>query len=550
MSALIKINNLFPLTKYCRRILDHRVGKISFKGNKEMLGLTPISLLVLIILLAILSFGNAKDFYYWKDDWVFLWSNKLNPAAFYYETGGGPFWFLKTGLLVEPYIRLYGLIDRELFQILGLFIKIANAVIFYFFVYYLTKKKPLAVIGSLVHASYSGAIEMYTWHRETALAVSFVLLGLTFFSRFIDEKKLKYLLAEIFLFLVSFLIYPGRIVGLLPFLLVWNLLILYKHRQPHIKWHLAGVIFISIAFFVCSVGKASVIGASLETLLGQALIYKENFFGCVGNLIRNPFYKFEELGGLVGMNSIQSVYIGYTFIFLLLLSYVLYLVKRKDSYLYFFVAITMIYAFYLPNWIYGGGGVVTLIGSTHRYFAVSASGVVLFITLFFQYFRKYNRTFLLVIVLFLNISFSRYVINQESTIRNKNLVEPIYKELNYQMKDDNNVELIVIDTPNYLKSFIVGGWYPYTYSYYRGVSELKNFPVVITFWEEAIAWVCANPEEKIKIRSVSGFANNRNLVKVNKDHAYAWSLSVEGKLTDRTDQLRQIITECQKKIIF
>jgi len=55
----------------------------------------------LLLLISYISLPNVKNFYYWKDDWIFMWANKLNPAAVYREIGGTPDgWQVKTGLFM------------------------------------------------------------------------------------------------------------------------------------------------------------------------------------------------------------------------------------------------------------------------------------------------------------------------------------------------------------------------------------------------------------------------------------------------------------------
>jgi hypothetical protein len=113
------------------------------------------------------------------------------------------------------------------------------------------------------------------------------------------------------------------------------------------------------------------------------------------------------------------------------------------------------------------------------------------------------------------------------------------------MKNDNSVQLVVIDTPNILKSFVVGGWYPYTFAYYNNISEAKDYPVVIPYWEDAVRWVCADKILQKKIQTNGGFGSNRDPNEIiNKDHIYAWRLNVNGELINRTDQLRGILDNC------
>jgi len=515
----------------------------ALKKNKIFVAL----LLFGIFYLCKKSYGNAFDFYFWKDDWAWLWSANYNPEDFYHTTVGGT-WLVRTGVLMRLYVlKLHRLIqDSYQWQVAGFCLKCINSILFYFFIKSITKKKYLAVIGAFLFASYSGGIESYTWHKLNAVATGFVLLGFTFYHEFLRSLKLTRFLISYFFFICAFLSYMGRAAGLVPVAIFWGLLEIVKKDSKLDKFKvLLSVVVIALPYLLLIRIVTSVQKPTNNFYIDVFKQY-DIFFGIVGNLLKNPFVRIDELGYLANLDKLGFV-LGLSLFILWGLIGLVYLRCRSEKLKYTLFFIGWIYMFYFPNWIWGGGGVLTTLGSGHRYLAVAGIGVVTLWVLFISSLTSRNALIATLVLLVLNLSYSDHLISLESSVRNRYLVEPIYYELNKAMEEDDDVQLIVIDTPNKLKSFVAGGWYPYTYAYYKGLTDIKKFPVVIAFWEYAAQWVCSNPEQKDDMQAVGGFGDNRNLEYLDIEHIYAWYLDVDGKLDNKTDQIRQITKECQDK---
>ncbi len=493
------------------------------------------------------SFGNAKDFFYWKDDWVFLWSNKYNPEAFYNETAGGKFWFIKTGLLVDPYIRLYGVINRELFQLIGLFLKFTNSILLYFLVYVMTGSKKQGIFAAFLLASFGGAFEIYTWHRETALTVSFVLLGFIYYFKYLKTKKRIHLVLLISSFFISLLIYPGRIIGFVPLLILSSGMLFFKEKKKQIvqkRTFIYLAVFSLIILLVGNIVQTSISHTSLNEIFLTSLKNGDVFFSSVGNLLRTPFVKYWELAGLTAPGDPLSLVLGYGLFIIGLLAAFMYLKVGKRSLFFFAFSVLLIYLMYLPNWLFGGGNTTTSVGSTHRYLAVSAVGIPMVLSLFLVKVKIPYAYILLAIMITLNLNYSKYVRDIEGAIRNTSIVEPIYKEVVHKVSDPKKVRLLVLNAPNNLKSYVVLGWFPYAFAYYTGLSSYGEFPTVFPDWGTALQWVCAQPEERIKIQQYMGVVDYKNTQEFYTDDIYGWFIKENGEFTDKTDSLREYAQNC------
>lgn len=502
--------------------------------------------LLAIILISIASFGQALNSYFWKDDWAWLWSSNHNPQDFFHSTIGED-WIIRTGVFMHPYVLfLHRTIQNsQIWQLIGLILKIINSVLVYFLFHSITKKKYTAVWGALLYASFSGGIESYTWHKLNAVATAFVIIGFRYFNEFLNNQKIKNYLIAYSSFMLAMCSYLGRSAGIVSVCMLWGaLVILDKSVRAKgkliIGLSLSGMM-IPYLFLVSWVGTRQTLP---EGYIQLAISKNHQFFGIIGNLLKNPFIKINEIGYLASIDN-QGILLGRSLLAIFILLGCIYAIKRFIFLRQALFFLGWIFLFYFPNWIYGGGGIDTILGSGHRYLAVSAIGVIGLWTILLSNLNKKIGFVIFSILLLLSLKYSDHVIKLESTVRNRHLVEPIYRQIFEYLKEDDKVELIVIDTPNVLASFVVGGWYPYTYAYHKGLDSLLKFPVVISRMGIGEQWACAKSvEEKKIVQGLGGFGDAQNLPQVSPNHIYAWSLSENGELTNRTDSFRSKVTEC------
>jgi hypothetical protein len=512
------------------------------------------SILFLLILwfLAKESYGKALEFYFWRDDWALLWTANFNPADFFGSTVG-PNWQIRTGVLWYPYIiYLHKFIQNTfVWQYFGLILKFLNSLILYFFIFSLTKNKMTSVITALLYASYSGGIESYSWHRITALATTFALLGMTFYVKYIDSfetlltknqynfLKSKYFWLSILFIIFSFLSYFGRAIGIIPLICLFNFMLFIDSKTSRFakKWLVLFTISLVSVFTLVLVfaGHAQSLpnGYLLESIQNGNL-----FFGITGNLLRNPYWKIPELGGLAGL-SFASYFFGWSIFVLGLISGIMYIKrKRKNLFLITFFA-SWIYLFYITNWLFGGGGIYTIVGSGHRYFALAAVGWMALTGIVISLFSKKLAIIITVIVIVMNLKYSTMIIAADSSVRNASLITPIHQEILSKTEKDADVRVLVIYTPNKLNSFVVLGWFPYTFAYYRGFTDFTKFPTVFSGWEDAKLWLCTKDQTiRDTIEKRDGVIDYQKGKTVDLDHVYAWKLEEDGSIYDKTDLLK------------
>jgi len=510
--------------------------------------LPSVVFIFLVIFVCYLSFGKALESFFWKDDWAWLWTANYNPGDFSHTTVGD-IWFIRAGVFMYPYVLYFHklITNSYYWQLIGLGLKIVNSFILYFLVLSVSKKKYLAILAAFIFASYSGGIESYTWYKLSALAASFVLLGFTFYSKFLETVSNRYLVFTFFSFVLAFMSNMGRPAGLIPVVVLWAILEFFgKDRTNRERKKIVISAFSILLPYLVLIKVVNFYSKTQPGLIIGSLQKIDVFFGVVGNLLKNPFTKYFEIGYLYEVDKLGIV-LGIGLFIVGIILGIVYLVTRNRYVKYLTISIAWIYLFYYPNWIYGGGGITTILGSGHRYLALSGVGLVLLWVVLLSRFKKPFAIIFSLLLIFLNIRYSKHLISLESAVRNRNLVEPIYKELDAQMKNDDNVQLIVLHTPNILKSYVVQGWYPYTYAYYKGLKDITDFPVVFPYWDQGVEWVCASDEDKRKVQTIGGFANNRKSNNINIEHIYAWNIDLNGQLKNRTEELRSVASNCPKK---
>lgn len=503
-------------------------------------------LIILILFINYLSYRKAFDFFFWRDDWAFLWSSTYNPDDFY-RTTVGDFWFIRTGLFHLFFYQLHSILGNSLhWQLIGFSLKVINTFIFYYLVKQITKNNYLANSGALIFSSYTGGMEAYTWHLPTALVITFLLLSVLFYSKYTERFKLRNLIFFLTFLFLALLSYVGRVFGIFPLLLLWNILICFKdENRDNIKIFIKINVFLVLAVFAISKFMPTYTTNPFIYLL-DSLKYIRIYFESIGNLLKIPFIENIELGGLAADNKFSFILgmSGLVVWFLLFLKFIK--ARRNTTFLYSLIAIAWIYSFYLFNWLYGGGGVTTLVGSVHRYLSVSSVGVILLTVLLIDLIPKKLGAGLILFLIVINISHADRINKSEGSVRYRQIVEPVYHEIINKTNNSTNVEVLIVDAPNKLKSFVVLGWLPYTFAYYNGLSETKDFPLVIPHWESAIEWVCSTPEQKKDLEVKLGVVNYRGIYKTDLDKVFAFRLEVNGQINDKTENFRNTVIDCLK----
>lgn len=500
-------------------------------------------LIILVLLLNYLSYKEAFGYFFWRDDWAFLWSSKYNPSDFYHTTVGA-YWFVRTGLFNMLFAQLHSILDNSFqWQLIGFSLKVINSFIFYFFVKQIVKRKDLAYAGAIIFSSYAGGIEAYTWHLPTGLVITFLLLAVLNYLKYTEKFVIKHFFLFLIFISLAFLSFVGRVMGVFPILFLWNILICFKVKNSEkVKKLLLINVFLVLCVFVIGRFMPSYTVNPFVYLV-ESLKHIEIYFESIGNLIKVPFIENQELGGLAAPN-LLSFSLGVIGLLSIIPLFIKFVVTKKDRYIYLLMSIIWIYGFYIFNWLYGGGDVTTLVGSVHRYLSISGVGVIMLTILIIDFTPRSFRTVIVAILIVVNIVHANKINTSEGSVRYKQIVEPIYQEILRKTNKSQDVDVLIVDTPNKLKSFVVLGWLPYTYAYYTGLRETTKFPAVFPDWDSAIQWACSPIDKKKEIEVRLGVVNYRNIYKVDLNKLFAFRLEVNGKITDQTDNFRDRVKSC------
>ena len=506
-------------------------------------------LVVFLCVISTRSYGNAINFFFWKDDWIYLWAHKYYHGPFFISLDSS--WPVRTGLLMPLFVYLFKFIsDSYWIRLIGLILKMINVVISLLFVQSITKRKSAGIFAGFMTASSSWALDVYGWHLITGLVVMFVMIGFLFYNKFLEQrKKWQYLLLAFLFFLLTFSAYLGRGMGILPITLLWALLYSLLNRALLKNWKLiVGNIIVCILFVAVLKPFFPSSSGVFAQYLTDAVHNYNNYFISIGNLARNPFFFIDETGGLSGFNPI-SLYLGYGLGVVGLIAFMLF-IKFRNRFLFLFViGVAWTFAFYLFNWIFGGGGSSAILGSTHRYLAVSSLGLILIYAIIFDKLYQLHRLFAVIlfgIFLIITLRYADKIVAYEYTVKGRSVVEPVYKTI---AQTEKLARVLAIENNGNLKPNLVLWSGPYPYAYYRNIPSTDKFPTVIPMLDIAVAWVCADLPEKTRLESTYGFINYQPIkdVPIPQDTIYAWKLADNGMLEDKTLDIRSRIQECLSK---
>lgn len=498
---------------------------------------------LVVFVLSLASLPGINKLYYWRDDWVFLWSNKNNPPVLYNEIGA-PQWWIKSGLLHPLYARLYSQISVESLQVSGIFIKALNSLAFFLLIYSLTRKKTPSVLAMLLFASYGGGAETYTWHRITGIATGFAMLAFSFHNLYLSSLKKIYILGVVLTAVLALFSYFGRVIGIFPVFIFSILLVSWKSFTKN--YVLYGLMLCALFIGLFGITKSAISatsGFSITTSLQNNIKNINVYFSNVGNLVLNPFVKLPESGGLMGRVLPFSLRLGIGLFVTWIFFTLIFIFTKKEFYKNLSLCFAWLFITYFPNWMYAGGGPGTMIGSVHRYFGISALFLPLIIGIIFSKLPKIIQVIVFVILLIITMNYSKYLMDQELYLHNSDKIAGIYKEIVNATSDDPLPRLIVIDTQ---LDYLATGWFSYAYGYFKGIQLREDFPPVFSNYDAAIQWLCANPQDRNMLGTIYGVPNYQSNRPILVNNIYAWRFTKDGKLTNMTTLLRNAFNSCNQ----
>lgn len=285
----------------------------------------------------------------------------------------------------------------------------------------------------------------------------------------------------------------------------------------------------------------NVSGFSYSQVLSESYSHLNVLYSNIGNLLRIPFFRLPEEGGLVGRISTFSLLVGKGFFIVTGAVTVIFLITRSKFWQKLTVLLMWMTFMFIPNWMYASGGPSTMVGSSHRYMAGIGAGIPLIIGLFLSKLSSLKQILVFIPLLVVFLGYSTYVLSIESSLRNVNLVKPVYEKIVNDTESDPWPRALVIHTS---RSNLVSGWLPYAYAYYKGLPTYDLFPTVFSNRDAASEWICAPDDQKEAITFKYAAPDNQRGRAISKDNIYSWAINLNGTISTETEIFREQISKC------
>ncbi len=212
----------------------------------------------LLIIIFITHYHQIIDLYFQSDEWYFFRTYLESLRSMWWPFNGlvyGFYYPQKFGFHLSPILdfiyvltfRIFG-INQYLYLILYAIVHVINSFLLYTFVFQLSKNKKLSFISSLFFLLSVNHHQAYTWISAapgTTLSVTFMILTLIYFFRFITTKKTKDIyLTSLFTLLALFIKETSLI--LIPALIIFYFLFYKRSVKSIIQdfkfiWIIVGV---------------------------------------------------------------------------------------------------------------------------------------------------------------------------------------------------------------------------------------------------------------------------------------------------------------------
>ncbi|OGG15157.1 hypothetical protein A2773_04685 [Candidatus Gottesmanbacteria bacterium RIFCSPHIGHO2_01_FULL_39_10] len=371
----------------------------------------------LLVIINLLFYLPSLKFFFVSDDFYFLSVNSLIEALKFrpdFNHHIPVFWFviwlIKSIFGLSPFI----------FHLVTLLVHVLNVILVYFLGLLLIKNKTLALLAAIIYSFFFSHYEVVYWVTglSTSLMVFFYLVGLLFFTKFLENQKLiNYLL-----FLLSFIlaVFSHEYAFTLPFICIAYYLLITKNKKELfgiIKlFSLPLVILFLLFFFRISQSAVPLTAQSPDITRFIISITKSSLY----LFIANPFF----------VDSLPKIFL----VLLSLLTMIIIIIKSHRSNINLFL---LIWCFLT----------ILLFSSTSlpqaRYFYLSSIPAILLIISLFNFSKLFKPIGMIYItfILLSGIIFLKYqqmqwnkaskitqniVTKLNQDITNSNLKQPIY----------------------------------------------------------------------------------------------------------------------------
>lgn len=424
-----------------------------FKNQKIQI----IFFILLIFIISFLSFWRAFQFDFWGEDWEQLWFAVFDPSM-----------INNPNEMQHPLVIYEELLLAKLFlfntfywQLVGFVLKVLGAFSIALMMIGLTKTKKTAFFAGLLFASAAGGLASFTWvaAHASALIIPLICLGIYFwvtsykYPEFILIKS-KFILALILL-IVSFWADPARGIVAGFIVVLWEIFSYMQYPQKFREFKkrvailflcLAGQFFAYQYFF--DIKNTVSVGYNIGIVFSRLLSSLNNFLSNVGNLVAGSLIPIEQNYFAVSVNNALGALTGWFFALFFTFVLMRFFKKRSDSLKVLLVLLIWIPFFFFPNWLFPNQEMIgngRIIGITHRYFTLSAVGVVCLLGYAFSRIKKTSVKYtLLFFGIGINIFISNQILKNESEYRSLKVTQPIWDKIEQDVPkgEENSVFFI------------------------------------------------------------------------------------------------------------
>lgn len=487
----------------------------SFLKNKKRL----LLFIGVLFFLSYITFCKELFFTFTKDDWWLFWGSLYSFDVFraYWLHPATPIEFLL-------FARIFGL-QAILWQLFGLFIRVALAFIVSLIMERLSNSKLVGALAGIFFASTYTALESISFASAHAGSLSLVFICLSFYY-FLKKSFFLFLL---FLYIGIFLD-PLRALPILSVLPLWYVLARRNKPLYFSKKDLYYSLFVLVPLiFILYWGMTHSGGSLFPFFLSQAqhdyfLPFKKlhllgNYFTSIGNLFLGWIIPIAQDPQNDSLYNRFIAYIGLGIGAFLLLSLSLLIKRKSQTWRLIFFLNFWLFIFYIPNWLFEPR---VPIAGTHRYLVFSAVGFIGLIAVLIARLRSRSVIFLVSSVFIIaNIITVNRVLSDESRYRAKDIVNNLWDSVDKDVALGKGKFIFIFSGDQLLLNQAIkfSGGIPFALK--RNIGKKDDFPIIVNDTNLIMYYLC----EK-------GYSLN---------HVYAWEVKPSGRLRNYSIEERKVL---------
>jgi len=496
-----------------------------------------------IVIVSFLSLWRALGFDFWRDDWGNIWDLTFHPeTSIYFDNSATLHRY--PGLAVEKVVFTH-FFGPNVFdwQLMGIIFRVVISLSVALMLYGMTRSKTVGILVGLFSASLVGGLESVTWisANSRAIFIIFLTVGIYFWVKSLDSGIIKeYVLSLIFL-CVAVIAAPAEGLLVFPVAVLWDFLTWIRVRNKVIFQKIAVRVFVLGVLLVFTINRLNfwlrlftsggIVNSVGSVFTNPDLI--KNYVSSLGNLLTSWIYQTDEPISL-GNRTIFNQSVGVFFVFVTLLIVIFFLKKRSRNLQVATLFLAWMFLFYLPNWLYEK---TLVVGSSHRYVAVSSVAFASLITLLIYKFRSKYLILFSSLFIILNIIASNKLLEKISTYRSSKIIEPIWSQINSQVTPGQKGMIFMYQGTDLVWGTSMNWSGSVPFGIKRGISNADDLPIITGDKQLIVKLLC---EKNVYRPTLGGWIYQKD--RIPTSHLYAWSWN--GKvLTDISQTERELFTK-------